>query len=65
MLMTTVVLVGAGILVYALRQKRDVKFMVKLWGANVLLEAKDAGGGLLAPENETRDSVNALTSKKN
>jgi hypothetical protein len=40
MLMTTILL-AAAILVYALHRKRDVKFCVKVWGANLLLEAKD------------------------
>jgi len=40
MLMTTILL-AAAILVYALHRKRDVKFNVKVWGANVRLEAND------------------------
>ena len=43
MLMMTILLVAA-ILVFALYQKRDVKFNVKVLGANVSLEAKDSTG---------------------
>jgi hypothetical protein len=43
MLMMTILL-AAAILVYALHRKRDVKFNVRLLGANVLLEAKDGDG---------------------
>ena len=40
MLMTTI-LVAAAIVAYALHRKRDVKFNVKVFGANLSLEARD------------------------
>ena len=43
MLTATIVLLAAAILAFALHRKGDVTLMVKFWGANVLLEAKDAG----------------------
>jgi hypothetical protein len=43
MLITTILL-AAGILVYALYRKGDVKFNVTVLGANVSLEAKDDVG---------------------
>lgn len=43
-------LLAAAILVYALYQKRDVTFNVKIWGANMSLEAK----GQNEPTAETR-----------
>jgi len=41
--MLTFILLMAAILAYALYQRRDVKFTLKVWFANVVLEAKEPG----------------------
>jgi hypothetical protein len=43
MTLITVILLSAGILLYALYRKRDVTFNVKLPGAQFLLEARGHG----------------------
>ena len=39
-MLTTTILLIAAILVFALCRKRDVTFNLKVWGANLQLEAK-------------------------
>lgn len=39
----TIIVLTAAILIYALHCKRDVKFSLKLPGANLSLEATDSG----------------------
>ena len=48
----TIVLLSAAILVYALHRKCDVTFMVKLLGAQFLLEAKGADANASSASHE-------------
>jgi hypothetical protein len=52
-MLTITILLSAPILFYALRKKRDVTFALKVWGANVLLEAK----GDDRPHSDSRPPV--------
>jgi hypothetical protein len=49
-MLMTIIFLAAAILVYALYRKRDVKFSLRLWGANVLLEAR----GISEPKERRR-----------
>ena len=66
--MTTFIIVTAGIVVYALYQRRRVKFNLKVWFANVSLEAEEPGqrqaaprpaGGKLNPSGVSADARRA------
>ena len=48
-MMTLFILLMAAVLFYALSQRRDVKFSLKVWFANVVLESKEPGVREVAP----------------